>query len=224
MNDPCGACLHARRRQVRSHGSLIAFQLRMKEAKLPFVPGALFWFAPLQRKRTRSPDPKGWGFCVSREQAMRYFKARYSAAVQLAVSANASRCQQADGEFRGQESRCPQVQQGKNVRRRQNNRHGRMSTNRERRRDLGAVQFAELTSSCSTSAVRCWAHSEQLNMSRLQPGGPVREMSYSRIARPQLGHAGVLATGCSDELNKLNWGMASRPCTSYKFQATVLVP
>jgi hypothetical protein len=45
-------------------------------------------------------------------------------------------------------------------------------------------------------------------MSRLQPGVPVREMSYSRIARPQLGHAGVLATGCSDDLNKLNWGMA----------------
>jgi hypothetical protein len=29
MNDPCGAC-PARRRQVRSHGSLIAFQLRDK--------------------------------------------------------------------------------------------------------------------------------------------------------------------------------------------------
>jgi hypothetical protein len=85
---------------------------------------------------------------------------------------------------------------------------GRMSTNCERRRDLGAVQLAESTSSYSTSAVRCCAHSEQLNMSRLQPGVPVREMSYSRIARPQLGHAGVLATGCSDDLNKLNWGMA----------------
>ena len=83
-----------------------------------------------------------------------------------------------------------------------------MSTNCERRRDLGAVQLAESTSSYSTSAVRCCAHSEQLNMSRLQPGVPVREMSYSRIARPQLGHAGVLATGCSDDLNKLNWGMA----------------
>jgi hypothetical protein len=45
-------------------------------------------------------------------------------------------------------------------------------------------------------------------MSRLQPGVAIGEMSYSRIARPQLGHAGVLATGCSDELNKLNWGMA----------------
>ena len=82
-----------------------------------------------------------------------------------------------------------------------------MSTNCEPRRNLGAVQLAESTSSYSTSAVRCCAHSEQLNMSRLQPGEPVREMSYSRIARPQLGHAGVLATGCSDELNKLNWGM-----------------
>ena len=85
---------------------------------------------------------------------------------------------------------------------------GRMSTNCERRRHLGAVQLAKSTSSCSTSAVRCCAHSEQLNMSRLQPGVPVREMSYSRIARPQLGHAGVLATGCSNDLNKLNWGMA----------------
>jgi hypothetical protein len=28
------------------------------------VPGALFWFAPLQRNRTRSPSPKGWGFCL----------------------------------------------------------------------------------------------------------------------------------------------------------------
>jgi len=83
-----------------------------------------------------------------------------------------------------------------------------MSTNCEPRRNLGAVQLAESTSSYSTSAVRCCAHSEQLNMSRLQPGVPVREMSYSRIARPQLGHAGVLATGCSDDLNKLNWGMA----------------
>jgi hypothetical protein len=83
-----------------------------------------------------------------------------------------------------------------------------MSTNCEPRRNLGAVQLAESTSSYSTSAVRCCAHSEQLNMSRLQPGEPVREMSYSRIARPQLGHAGVLATGCSDDLNKLNWGMA----------------
>ena len=45
-------------------------------------------------------------------------------------------------------------------------------------------------------------------MSRLQPGVAIGEMSYSRIARPQLGHAGVLATGSSDELNKLNWGMA----------------
>ena len=83
-----------------------------------------------------------------------------------------------------------------------------MSTNRERRRDLGAVQLAEATSSYSTSAVSCCAHSEQLNMSRLQPGVPVRAMSYSRIARPQLGHAGVLPTGCSGDLNKLNWGVA----------------
>ena len=83
-----------------------------------------------------------------------------------------------------------------------------MSTNCERRRDLGAVQLAEATSSYSTSAVSCCAHSEQLNMSRSQPGVPVRAMSYSRIARPQLGHAGVLPTGCSDDLNKLNWGMA----------------
>ena len=85
---------------------------------------------------------------------------------------------------------------------------GRMSTNCECRRELGAVQRAESASSCSTSTVRCCAHSEQLNMSRLQLGVPVREKSYSRIARPQLGHAGVLPTGCSDELNKLNWGMA----------------
>ena len=83
-----------------------------------------------------------------------------------------------------------------------------MSTNCERRRDVGAVQLAESTSSYSTSAVRCCAHSEQVNMSRLQPGVPAREMSYSRIARPQLGQAGVLPTGCSDDLNKLNWGMA----------------
>ena len=83
-----------------------------------------------------------------------------------------------------------------------------MSTNCERRRDLGAVQLAEATSSYSTSAVSCCAHSEQLNMSRSQPGVPVRAMSYSRIARPQLGHAGVLPTGCSDDLNKLNWGIA----------------
>ena len=82
-----------------------------------------------------------------------------------------------------------------------------MSTNCERRRDLGAVQLA-VTSSYSTSAVSCCAHSEQLNMSRSQPGVPVRAMSYSRIARPQLGHAGVLPTGCSDDLNKLNWGIA----------------
>ena len=83
-----------------------------------------------------------------------------------------------------------------------------MSTNCERRRDLGAVQLAEATSSYSTSAVSCCAHSEQLNMSRSQPGVPVRAMSYSRIARPQLGHAGVLPTGCSGDLNKLNWGIA----------------
>ena len=82
-----------------------------------------------------------------------------------------------------------------------------MSTNCERRRDLGAVQLA-MTSSYSTSAVSCCAHSEQLNMSRSQPGVPVRAMSYSRIARPQLGHAGVLPTGCSGDLNKLNWGIA----------------
>jgi hypothetical protein len=85
---------------------------------------------------------------------------------------------------------------------------GRMSTNCECCRELGAVQRAESAASCSTSTVRCCAHSEQLNMSRLQLGVPVREKSYSRIARPQLGHAGVLPTGCSDELNKLNWGMA----------------
>jgi hypothetical protein len=92
-----------------------------------------------------------------------------------------------------------------------------MSTNCERRRDLGAVQLAEATSSYSTSAVSCCAHSEQLNMSRSQPGVPVRAMSYSRIARPQLGHAGVLPTGCSDDLNKLNWGIApllARPTNS----------
>jgi hypothetical protein len=83
-----------------------------------------------------------------------------------------------------------------------------MSTNCERCRDLGAVQLAEATSSYSTSAVSCCAHSEQLNMSRSQPGVPVRAMSYSRIARPQLGHAGVLPTGCSGDLNKLNWGIA----------------
>jgi hypothetical protein len=82
-----------------------------------------------------------------------------------------------------------------------------MSTNCERRRDLGAVQLAEATSSYSTSAVSCCAHSEQLNTSRSQPGVPVRAMSYSRIARPQLGHAGVLPTGCSGDLNKLNWGI-----------------
>src|SRR6476661_752677 len=85
---------------------------------------------------------------------------------------------------------------------------GRMSTNCERRRDLGAVQLAEATSSYSTSAVSCCAHSEQLNTSRSQPGVPVRVMSYSRIARPQLGHAGVLPTGCSGDLNKLSWGIA----------------
>ena len=82
-----------------------------------------------------------------------------------------------------------------------------MLTNCERRRDLGAVQLAEATSSYSTSAVSCCAHSEQLNMSRSQPG-PVRAMSYNHIARPQLGHAGVLPTGCSGDLNKLNWGIA----------------
>ncbi len=82
-----------------------------------------------------------------------------------------------------------------------------MSTNCERRRDLGAVQLA-MTSSYSTSAVSCCAHSEQLNMSRSEPGVPVRAMLYSRIARPQLGHAGVLPTGCSGDLNKLNWGIA----------------
>ena len=83
-----------------------------------------------------------------------------------------------------------------------------MSTNCERRRYFGAVQLAEVTSSYSTSAVSCCAHSEQLNMSRSQPGVPVRAMSYSRIARPQLGHAGDLPTGCSGDLNKLNWGIA----------------
>src|SRR4029077_19024327 len=83
-----------------------------------------------------------------------------------------------------------------------------MSTNCERRRDLGAVQLAEATSSYSTSAVSCCAHSEQLNMSLSQPGVPVRAMSYSRIARPQLGHVGVLPTACSGDLNKLSWGIA----------------
>ena len=86
--------------------------------------------------------------------------------------------------------------------------HAREATNCERRRDVGALQLAESTSSYSTSAVRCCAHSEQVNMSRLQPGVLVGEMSDSRIARPQLGQAGVLPTGCSDDLNKLNWGMA----------------
>src|SRR6478752_1399135 len=83
-----------------------------------------------------------------------------------------------------------------------------ISTNCEHRRDLGAVQLAEAISSYSTSAVSCCAHSEQLNMSRSEPGVPVRAMLYSRIARPQLGHAGVLPTGCSGDLNKLNWGIA----------------
>ena len=83
-----------------------------------------------------------------------------------------------------------------------------MSTNCERRRHLSAVQLAEATSSYSTSAVSCCAHSEQLDVSRSQTGVPVRAMSYSRIARPQLGRAGVLPTGCSGDLNKLNWGIA----------------
>ena len=30
-----------------------------------FVPGALFWFAPFQRKRTRQSPAFGWGFCLS---------------------------------------------------------------------------------------------------------------------------------------------------------------
>ena len=96
-----------------------------------------------------------------------------------------------------------------------------ISTNCEHRRDLGALQLAEATSSYSTSAVSCCAHSEQLNMSRSQPGVPVREMSYSRIARPQLGHA-VLPIGCSD-LNKLNWGIAPLLALP-KFAARELVP
>ena len=85
-----------------------------------------------------------------------------------------------------------------------------LSANRAKLKDKrsGAVQLAEATSSYSTSAVSCWAHSEQLNMSRSRPGVPVRAMSYSRIARLQLGHAGVLPIGCSDDLNKLNWGIA----------------
>ena len=79
-------------------------------------------------------------------------------------------CQQADGEFRGQEN-PPQVLQGKNVRRRQNNRHARGDVDELRAsRAVGAVQLAEATSSYSTSAVSCCAHSEQLNMSRSQPG------------------------------------------------------
>ena len=82
---------------------------------------------------------------------------------------------------------------------------------------LGAVQLAEATSSYSTSAVHCCAHSEQLNVSCSRPDVPVRAISYSHIARPQLGHAGVLPTGCSDDLNKLNWGIApllARPTNS----------
>src|ERR1700747_2535644 len=59
------------------------------------------------------------------------------------------------------------------------------------------------------STVHCWAHSEQLNVSCSRPGMPVRATSYSHIARPQLGHAGVLPTACSDDLNKLDWGIAS---------------
>ena len=98
-----------------------------------------------------------------------------------------------------------------------------MSTNCERRRDLGA--FSRLSDLfIFDERSNCCAHSEQLNTSRLQPGVPVREMSYSRIARPQLGHAGVLPTGCSDDLDKLNWGHRTAPCTSYKFEATELVP
>ena len=46
-------------------------------------------------------------------------------------------------------------------------------------------------------------------MSCSRPDVPVRAISYSHIARPQLGHAGVLPTGCSDDLNKLDWGIAS---------------
>ena len=79
-----------------------------------------------------------------------------------------------------------------------------------------AVQLAEATSSYSTSAVHCCAHSEQLNVSCSRPDVPVRAISYSHIARPQLGHAGVLPTGCSDDLNKLDWGIASLSRTSYK--------
>src|ERR1043166_6592371 len=59
------------------------------------------------------------------------------------------------------------------------------------------------------TAVHCCAHSEQLNMSCSRPGVLVRATSYSHIARPQLGHAGVLPTGFSDNLNKLDWGIAS---------------
>ena len=53
-----------------------------------------------------------------------------------------------------------------------------------------AVQFAEATSSYSTKAVCCCAHSEQLNVSRSRPGVPVPLVLYSHIARPQLGHGG----------------------------------
>src|ERR1044072_7686071 len=59
------------------------------------------------------------------------------------------------------------------------------------------------------SAVHCCAHSEQLNVTRSRPGVPVRATSYSHIARPQLGQAGALPTGFSDDLNKLDWGIAS---------------
>jgi hypothetical protein len=52
------------------------------------------------------------------------------------------------------------------------------------------VQFAEATSSYSTRAVCCCAHSEQLNVSRSRPGVPVCLIVYSHIARPQLGHGG----------------------------------
>jgi hypothetical protein len=59
------------------------------------------------------------------------------------------------------------------------------------------------------STVHCCAHSEQLNVSCSRPGMPVRATSYSHIARPQLGQAGALPTGFSDDLNKLDWGIAS---------------
>ena len=82
-----------------------------------------------------------------------------------------------------------------------------MSTNCERRRDFGAVQLAEATLFIfdERSKLLCALRATEYEP---EPGIPVRAMSYSRIARPQLGHAGVLPTGCSDDLNRLNWGIA----------------